>query len=244
MMLSVMMLASCGETPASLINSAMANMAQLDSLEVKSNLEAKTNVMGTDMTLPVVTRVQMTGAQGDSPVVLMDMEVSMMGITSKTTEYNDGEWIYISVDGINYKVDNVNKSAMLFNGVSAKTLLQELAEDLLQGAKIVKNEDGSKTVALTIPAAVFTEMYAPMLNNLNKTVGTAEDAMTVSDADVKLTVKDGYLTKYEMNYTVDMVVEGMDASASMAMTAEFLNPGQDVTITPPAGYQDFPELDD
>ena len=53
MLLSVVLLTSCGETPESLINGAVLNMAQLESMEANVDREVKMNMMGVDVAVPI-----------------------------------------------------------------------------------------------------------------------------------------------------------------------------------------------
>ena len=126
MLLSVVALAGCSETPASLVNGAMAKMSELTSLEAKMDAEIKMSMMGTEMSMPVKTTVQMKGAEE-----YMEMQIIMMGIASTTVEYTDGEWVYINMDGTTYKQKKSDPSMSMFNAGSVKTLLQVLPEDLL-----------------------------------------------------------------------------------------------------------------
>lgn len=238
MILSAVLLTACGETPAQLINGAIEKTAQLESFDILADQNIKMSMMGMEMAMPVKTAVQMKGAEE-----YMDMQITMMGITSTTVEYTDGEWVYINQDGTTYKQKKSDPSMAMFNASSVKTLLQVLPEDLLAACEIVKNEDGSKSVSLQIPAATFVSLYDSMLKNLNQTVASPDEDVTHGDANVTLTVKDGYLVKYEMDYTVTLDMEGQEIGASMKVAVDINNPGQDVVITPPEGYAEFPSME-
>ena len=217
MLLSVMLLTSCGETPESLINGAVLNMAQLESMEANVDMEVKMNMMGVDVSVPIDMHLAMADVKSGKPVAAIDAEMSMMGETVAMNMYMDGsEWAYLTVAGVSYKAN-------------------------LADAEIVKNEDGSKSVALLITADKFSEVYgADVMEGLTATAG---DSVTMKDVTVVITVKDGYIVEYDMAFDMDMTVEGKDVSASMDMKIHYLNAGQTVTVNPPAGYQDFPELD-
>lgn len=238
MILSAALLTSCGETPAQLINGAIEKTAQLGAYDVVVDQGINMSMMGTQMSMPVKTSVQMKGSE-----LLMSMEITMMGITSTTVEYTDGEWVYVNMDGTTYKQEKSDPSMYMFTADSVTALLTALPEDLLAECEIVKNEDGSKSVSLQIPASTFFSLYDSMLKNLNKTVASPEETVALSDADVTLVVKDGYLVKYEMKYTVTLEVETQSITADMDVAVSFNNPGQDVVITPPEGYAEFPALD-
>lgn len=243
MLLSVMLLTSCGETPESLINGAVLNMAQLESMEADVDMEIKMSMMGVDITMPIDMHLAMADVKSGKPVAAIDAEMSMMGETVTMNMYMDGsEWAYLTVAGVSYKAKLADaKEAFPMDTSSATDVLKELPADLLADAEIVKNEDGSKSVALVITADKFSEVYgADVMEGLTSTAG---DSVTMKDVTVVITVKDGYIVEYDMAFDMDMTVEGKDVAASMDMKIHYLNAGQTVTVNPPAGYQDFPELD-
>ena len=73
-----------------------------------------------------------------------------------------------------------------------------------------------------------------------------ENGIAIGAEDATLD-ENGYVSVYKMAFDMNIDVEtsgivvGTEASVEMEIT--FKNPGTAVTITPPEGYQDFPEVD-
>ena len=63
--------------------------------------------------------------------------------------------------------------------------------------------------------------------------------MQINDAVAKLTVAIGYVTSYDLSFTMEITMEGITSSAEATAAITYENPGQAVTITPPEGYQSF-----
>ena len=64
----------------------------------------------------------------------------------------------------------------------------------------------------------------------------------IENGSVSVTVKDGYVTNYDLSYRMSMEVYGIVADATVTASVEFVNPGKTVTITPPECYESFEEL--
>ena len=65
---------------------------------------------------------------------------------------------------------------------------------------------------------------------------------------VEITVsEDGYVAEYNMEFDMEMTMSmaGLEVTVSAEVEAEIEieNPGEPVTVTPPEGYQDYPEVD-
>ena len=89
----------------------------------------------------------------------------------------------------------------------------------------------------TFPSTAKQLKLAEHLRDELKAIG-AEDATLDENGYVSV-----YKMAFDMNIDVETsgIVVGTEASVEMEIT--FKNPGTAVTITPPEGYQDFPEVD-
>ena len=112
---------------------------------------------------------------------------------------------------------------------------------LSEGAVIEKNDDGSKSVTLVITAEQYAELFGEAMDSLSGSLG---GAVSVKDVTMEITVKGGYVVEYDIEFDMDMNVEGMTVSASMDMDIDYINPGKAVKVTPPAGYENFPAIDE
>lgn len=243
MLLSVMVLASCSETPASLVNGAMAKMATLTSVEAKMDAEIKMSMMGIDMSMPIDMHIVMDDIKSENPVGSVKAEMSFMGESVAMDMYMDGQgWAYMTVAGENYKVNTETASAELpLSSDSVTDMITQFPEELFEGAVIEKNDDGSKSVALVITAEQYAELFGEALDGLSESMG---GAVSVKDVTLEITVKGGYVVEYDIEFDMDMNVQGMTVSASMDMDIDYINPGKDAKATPPAGYENFPVMDE
>ena len=243
MLLSVMVLASCAETPASLINGAMVKMAGLTSVEAKMDAEIKMSMLGIDMTMPIDMYMVLEDAKSENPVSSLNLEMSFMGESVAMDMYMDGQgWAYVTMDGENYKVSLEDATGALPIGTDSVTnMITQFPEDLFEGAVIEKNDDGSKSVTLVITAEQYAELFGEAMDSLSGSLGAA---VSVKDVTLEITVKGGYVVEYDIEFDMDMNIEGVTVSASMDMDIDYINPGKAVKVTPPAGYENFPAIDE
>ena len=243
MLLSVMVLASCAETPESLINGAMIKMASLTSIEAEMDAEIKMSMLGVDMSMPIDMHVIMDEIKSENPVGSVKAEMSFLGESVAMDMYMDGKgWAYMTVAGESYKVNTEAASAELpLSSDSVTDMITQFPEDLFEGAVIEKNDDGSKSVTLVITAEQYAELFGEAMDSLSGSLGAA---VSVKDVTLEITVKGGYVVEYDIEFDMDMNIEGMTVSASMDMDIDYINPGKAVKVTPPAGYENFPAIDE
>lgn len=242
MLLSVMLFASCAqETPASLVNGAMEKMAELDSMEAKVDAEIKMSMLGIDLAMPIDMHMVLENAKSTTPVASLEAEMSMMGESVSMNMYLDGQgWAYITMDGEGYKVNTADAMEQLpLSTDNVTDMITQFPEELFEGAQIVNNEDGSKSVSLAITPEMYAQLFGDALDGLASSMGAA---VTLKDISLEITVKDGYVVEYDIEFDMDMNVEGISVSASMDMDIDYINPGKAVKVTPPAGYENFPVM--
>jgi hypothetical protein len=123
-----------------------------------------------------------------------------------------------------------------------KDLMKDVPEDLLTDVVPVKNEDGSRTVTVTIPAEVFNEVYADLSADMGE-LGGAAGEVSIKDAVMEATVlENGYYSDYKVDFTMTMNVSGIKTDCKASVSIHFNDPGTAVEVTPPEGYKDYPEL--
>lgn len=240
-------LSACGgQTPQQLVSAAMEKTAALDSMDAVMEMSVSMEMDGQSMTIPMTYEIQATDMQSDDPKMLigLTMKLDIAGFTTDIDMdiYSADGWAYIASNGSGYKVKNTAMDDQLGADASTDMIMQELPEELLKDAESQKNDDGTQTVTVTIDGEAFSKLYEELINSLNSTAGTSATSLTISDAVVKITVKDGYVSVYDMDFTMNMDIDGITVKADASASVTYKNPGKDVTITPPAGYQDFPEM--
>lgn len=243
MLLSVVALAGCSETPASLVNGAMAKMSDLTSLEAKMDAEIKMSMMGVDMSMPIDMHMIIEDAKSETPVSSVKAEMSFMGETVAMDMYIDAQgWAYMTVDGESYKVNAAAAAEELPLSTDLATdMVTQFPEEYFEGVEIVKDDDGSKSVTLVLTAEQYAELFGETLDSLTESMGAG---ITIKNVTLEISVKGGYVVEYDIEFDLDMSVQGTTLAASMDVDIDYINPGKDAKVTPPAGYENFPAIDE
>ena len=122
----------------------------------------------------------------------------------------------------------------------------------------MENEDGTRSVSVPMSDDTFEGLFDSILDEIFSdeiseaflAVGIEDIRMSFTDVVTDFTVnEDGYFVKYDMSgnlvmgITVSEEAGGTSVSMEMPfdMSCTYKNPGTAVTVTPPTGYQDFPE---
>ena len=260
---AVMLLASCGgggNNPEKLIEGAFERMSELDAyeLEMVIAMEVSMEMMGETETQLMPMTISLAGKdlKSETPKILMEMSMSMDDETMTATAYIEGEWIYATADGESYKlkVEDMNDmGAMADYSQQFEGLLVDFPEAVYNGVTVKKNGDGSKTVALSLTAEQFESIFSALSTELGESIGVVDEgvAITYQPATVEVTVKGDLVSAYKLDFAmnISMDLDGDTATTEDVMSLTF-SVGYDVTVvktsgvtvTPPAGYQDFEEI--
>lgn len=231
-------LGSCAKKPAAIVVEALAKTAALEEYEAEMVMKVVMEVNGEKVEIPVEMDMKVKDAKSDHPKAFVEMEMEVMGTGVNTDVYVEGEWAYISMGAIQYKAKAEDAG---MEPTYSEDMLKEIPSEILETAEVVENADGSVTLSMNVPEDMFEDIFDEMIESMNETAGASFTDLKLKDTHVKITVKDGYVTVYTMDYTMEMTVMGstMEAQASAVMT--YKNIGLPVTITPPENYQNFPE---
>ena len=255
LMLCSMSMVSCAEpTTFEIVNDAIVKTQALDSMHAVSEMtmDMKMDLFGMSvpMEIPMKMDIKASGLQGDNPVMNMGMSLEMMDEEIAFDSYLEGEYLYISAMGENMKVKSEEMGSMYDARAQIDGTVQQIPEELLTDIVAVEKSDGSKAVNLTIPQDQLQTLYGDLLESVQGTA--AEDSpvsnLVISDAEVEVVInKDGYVSVYALTFGMDMTVgegeEAIDCEIDVEMKITYQNPGEPVTVTPPEGYRDFPEVD-
>lgn len=253
MLFTCAMLGGCGEkakapeaekdSVAVIVNNALKKNEQLDAISAVMKMEMSMKMEGMTMDIPLTAKIKAKNLNKDGMVASVDMTMSMMGQEIAMQMYQEGEWAYMVMEDIKYKVSAKDMEGEMDYANSAKDMLKEIPEELLKDVKIVEGKDGSKTVTINFPADKFTELYTDVINDVNSNSGTETDEFKISDAVVTVTMVGDYVTVFDMSFKMDMTIEGVKATTTAKVSLTYDDPGKEVVITPPEGYQNFEEMD-
>lgn len=251
MLVSLLTFVSCEKLTAfSLISNAVAKMEELDSFEADLDIKMSMDMLGESMEIPMQYNVKASGLKGDNPVTFSTVPMSMLGITTTTEAYIEGEWCYITMFGQSMKM-KVSDMTAEYDGTSdIDSVMKALPEDILSDVEIQKNDDGTKTVAVSVSDEKFSEIYKGFIDEMSSSAaeGFEFSELSISNCKVEITVdKNGYVSVYaiyfDMNMKMEIEEEAFEIKSSVDVTIAYKNPGSTVTVTPPEGYQDFEEVD-
>lgn len=244
MLCTATMFASCDNASAAeIVSNAVEKTGNLNSYAAEMKIEIDMAAEGMTLNIPMTTDMKVQNAKSENPLMSATTSMSMLGQTVKMDVYSDGSWVYMSSDGMSYKVSMEAAGDEYDYAGSMDDMIKALPEDLLENVEVEKNEDGSKTVSAEIPGDTFSEIYGDLVESMNETSGgTGVEDLTVSDAKVSITVADDYITVYDISFKMELTTEGIETVSEVKATTTFKNPGEEVAVTPMEGYQDFEEL--
>lgn len=229
---------------AEVLNDAMKKTQALESMSAEMKMEMNMAAEGITMSIPISAKIKAKDIKSDNPVMSIAMTMSMFGESIDIEMYQEGQWAYVVMGDMKYKANAKDMEGKFDYADSINDIMKEIPEDLLKDVELVKAEDGSQIATIVFPGEKFAEIYDDLIESVNSETGTEMGEVKISDAVVKTTVANGYITAYDIAFTMDMTVEDMKSTTEAKMTVTYENPGQSVTVTPPEGYQDFEEMDD
>ena len=225
------------EPPADLytvVKDATEKTLAATSYEAKSVCVLDTEMFGTKMNttsdLVFTCNGKEVGVDGKSVV-------EMMGSKTETPcrYYYDGEWLYMTMLGENYKMlvtDEEFKGQAGHPGEYIVVLPEELFEGITGDAE---------NVVLTLDETTLKNLYGEALG---EEIGEDLSDITIKDGKITLSVKDGYLSTFNVSFTCEIDMGEEDTVTYVFSQETTFTQYGDVTVTPMEGYEDFEEMDD
>ena len=225
------------------ISTALDNTQALDYMDATMEMEINMESQGTTMSIPMTADIKANNLKSDNPVMSTEISMSMLGMTVDMKMYQEGEWAYYDALGMKYKTKITEETSEYDYTDDVDSMVQDLPEELFENIELVKGEDGSLTVTVAIPDEQFADIYDDYIDSLNSTTGYEDGDITVTDAKVSITVKDEYLSVYDMSFNMNIDIAGVSSAAEVTAKVTYNNLGEKVTVTPPDGYKDYEEMD-
>ena len=246
-------LAACGEEPKSeayeLVNAAMWKTRALDSLDIKMVMNMSMEVDGVSMDIPIEYDVKAVDVHSNFPKMAMVMTMEMFGMPMDVELYMEDGYYYMSAMDQKMKVKAEDLDDYDALG-QANDIMVDLDEKYLKDVAVVSGSDGKKTVTLTMNVDEFMDEFEDLIDSVGESAagGSSLEDIEISNISIEVTVdKNGYIDTYKVAYDMTVTVDVMDttstATASADISVQYRNPGQSVTVTPPADYKSYPEVD-
>ncbi|MBR2024632.1 MAG: hypothetical protein IKA02_02345 [Clostridia bacterium] len=241
---SVLSFASCEVLKTEeVINNAIENTAKLNDFEANVDIAIDMAMTGMTMNIPMDMAIKVKDANKENPISWSSITMEMLGEKITTESYMDSEYVYILSDGEGYKVPVEDaEDEYDFSGEFDESL-KKLPVDLIKDIELVKGEDGSYKITVNVPKEVFEELYDEIIDSMSEaSLGEVVEDLELSDCVVSVTVKDDYVTNYDISFVMSLSIQGISATSTVNAKYEIVNPGKSVTITPPQGYENFEDL--
>jgi len=245
------LLVSCQREPtaAELLEKASEKTAALEAYSAVMDMKMKMNMMGMSMDIPMTVDMKVKN-QKDNLIMLAKYDMSMFGQEIQMDLYLEDGWMYFTMaetDFTEAEKYKTNYSEVMdefdFTG-DVEDLMQDLPEDLLTDVVPVKNEDGSRTVTVAIPDEIFDEVFDDLVEGMGEMGGATGD-VSIKDATMEATVlKSGYYSDYKVEFSMSMNVSGIETECKAEISIHYNEPGSPVEIVPPAGYKDYPVMEE
>ena len=232
------------ETPAQRLQRALDATQASDAIDATIEMTMEMSASGVYVEIPMSMDVKTKGVHSKTPVSSVVMQMEMFGMTLEIPMYMEGEWVYTSMMGESYKT-KIDEADTDYTAL-AQSFTNDLPASLLEGQTMTKNGDGSETVTIAVPSDTFTELFSEAMGLAGDTAGLDGEVgdVAVKDATVTITIKDGLVRQYDMAYVMEMSAGGIATQMNVSTNCTYHAFGDDVTVTPPEGYLDYPEMDE
>ena len=230
--------AGCGQKSAyETIEAAVAKTQELDDISAKMVMDMTISSEEMSLAMPISMDMKAKNVKSDNPTILTNLTLTMLGQTLDAQIYQENGWSYSVIGESKHKTQSEPQTDQ-YN--YSEEMMQVIPEELMQDVKMEKGVDGAAKAVITIPGEKFTEVYSDLVDELSGNLVEGAD-LTVENAVVTISVKDGYIGAYDMSFSLTASDGEEVTTLDVESSITYENPGKSVEITPPEGYQDFPE---
>ena len=204
------------------------------SYEAKMVYVVDTDMFGTQMKttadLVLTYNGEEIGVDGKSVIEMADSKTEM-----PCRYYYDGEYLYMTMLGEGYKIAATEEDFVEEVG-SFNEYIAVLPEELFEGIT-----GDAENVVLTLDETTLKKLYGEALG---EEIGEDLSDITVKDGKITLSVKDGYLSTFNVSFTCEVGMGEEDTVTYVFSQETTFTKYGDVTVTPMEGYEDFEVMDD
>ena len=232
-------------------------MISMTDLEIVCSLYVKMAAEGVTVEIPLTLTVKMDDYTSTDPAFEILLSGSYMGTGLNMAAYYVDGWMYVysGTDGYKMETDDpfaeMDMGMMEIPALDEETLamIEEFMAELTDRFEAV-TKDGETVFTLEMTAQELAECAMEIAAE----IGGEEldeaymDEMTEmlngvsGNLAVAMTVKNNYITKFELDANASVTVEGESASYTVNFDVEIVNPGQSVTVTLPDGAEELPDI--
>ena len=214
---------------------------------VKNAMDKTNAATSTEATMTYTLAQDLMGMKSESSADLtMQVNGSEIGITGTVVAegaeipceyYYDGEYLYMSMYGEGYKMAaSLEEFEQQAGGTSE--FLVDLPKELFDNAS-----GNADNLVLTLDEATAENLFHDAIAEVvADVVGDDLSQTTTKDVKITLSVKDGYLAKFRLEFTTEIVAGSDKVTYDYDVALEFTK-YSGVTVTPMEGYENFYEID-
>ena len=204
------------------------------SCEAKMVYVVDTDMFGTQMKttadLVLTYNGEEIGVDGKSVIEMADSKTEM-----PCRYYYDGEYLYMTMLGEGYKIAATEEDFVEEVG-SFNEYIVVLPEELFEGIT-----GDAENIVLTLDETTLKNLYGEAIG---EEIGEDLSDVTIKDGKITLSVKDGYLSTFNVSFTCEVGMGEEDTVTYVFSQETTFTQYGDVTVTPMEGYEDFEEMDD
>ena len=129
-----------------------------------------------------------------------------------------------------------------------ESLLTSMSKEVYKNADYKKGKNGKLTMTTTLDKETFDEAFEAFLSSMTKSLKKSLESQGIEaknirhgDCELTITVRDGYVQEYEMEFTIKLDYGSQVISVGVNLDIEINNPGQEGTVKLPTGCKDWEE---
>ena len=156
---------------------------------------------------------------------------------------NDSKWAYIVQGDMKYALPIDKKYNILNEAVVVDDMIVEYPEELFENLYYTSQSGDITTFTIYPSEEQFRDLFDSTIDYINEICAVTPGAdPEIIKPEIEVSVKNGTLFKQVFKYKMKHNLNG--SYATITVDLEFTKFDDEVVVTPPEGYLDFPEYDD
>ena len=234
---------SADEMPFVLLSERVEFMKSLDDIFAKCDMVVEMQ-LGTSRETFTITNVISAKNLSSFPVLLRTNTLSLSNLTQTSSIFYENGYYYYYDANENFKFSESVAKNEYKSTAPVFDIVHALPAEQMKNASVMVSGN-MKIITVMLDEEFFAKEFAVIVDELNYTIaGTAVTDYKLYAPYVSVEIDaNGYITRYDVIYGVDIPL-GDDTSLYSSVTASvvFESLGEDVAVTPPSGYESFPEI--
>lgn len=232
--------------PYQIVNSAIEKTLGLDDFAINEYGYVAMNFMGMSTSVKKGSSIAVKALSSETPVFRLSSATEALDQTEYLDIYYENGYYYINNNGTAQKVSKTEVddefSMSLLRDYLSVTLLP-VSEGAATETSISPMEDGKTEIYFALSETYFILNYAGEIYDSMGEISA--DNITISAPELYVYVNEnGFVEYYEISYCVQAttIINGVETEIYILAyeAVEFTAYGEDVTVTPPTGYQTYP----